>query len=646
MTPFKLFISTGLISIFLFIILLPACAQIKWAEFPGKLSEEHQEKVKFGYLTAPENHGTPEGRQIKVAFSLLKSKKSNPQDALLILPGGPGGSATNATGRILNVETIQNILKQKDVILLDPRGCGNSTPSLCDNLNELEVHYPYFFGKTEDEILSLITNAVMACKDTLEAADIDPAAYNSVAVAHDVEMLRKALGYDQWILRGHSYGTYYSQAVIHHFPQSVKSAILSGLVPKGSKTDLGDFYDMARSLDLTLKACGSDPTCNQQYPDLRERFLQILEKLDEAPIVLPDVVGKTMVVDANAFISIAFALNYTKNGLEVFPVLVESVEKGHHWVFRSMANALLSTFQIENDMLQIIKLNDKSFISTPANVFKDDFTESLFQHYRIASAYKINQIYTDVLGLKPLAFDTTRQVYDTPILLFDGQYDPVTPPDDTDEVAAYFPNHFKFTVENRSHDSNSSTVAAGSLQEYILSGKKPDLSGLDEQQDLNFATDVAFNQGVSALAAKVVANNYLSTAIIAGLLLLLLLIGFFYFPIRFLVRKIRKKPISLPLSHNLATWLVTLFGIGFLVLLVMAVMDTMAANQYLAVFGLTGQWSFIFIIPWLLVAALIASLFFSKSVWRSSTANKIFWSVSWLGGLGMVVFLWANGFVG
>ena len=80
-------------------------------------------------------------------------------------------------------------------------------------------------------------------------------------------------------------------------------------------------------------------------------------------------------------------------------------------------------------------------------------------------------------------------------------------------------------------------------------------------------------------------------------------------------------------------------------LLVMAVMDTMATNQFLAVFGLLGKWSFIFIIPWLLVAALVASLYFSKNVWQTSTGNRIFWSVSWLGGMGMVVFLWVNGFI-
>ncbi|MGK7396438.1 MAG: alpha/beta fold hydrolase [Candidatus Cyclobacteriaceae bacterium M3_2C_046] len=622
-----------------------AQAQIEWAEFPGKIPEEHQDKVKFGYLTVPENHDQPTGRKIQVAFSLLQSNNNDKQDALIFLPGGPGGNATSATGILLNMKPIQKILEQKDIVLLDPRGCGHSSPSLCENLNDLEIYYPHFFDRTDEEIKILVTKAVKACKDTLNEAGIDPTAYSAVSVAHDVEMLRKTLGYEQFILRGHSYGSYYSQAVIHHYPESVKAAIISGLVPKGVKTDLDDFNNMVRSFQLTFDACQKDASCKQQYPDLKETFMATLEKLDQSPIIL-DVADKTIEIDASAFISIAFGLNYFKDGLEVLPLLIKSVEEDKQWVFQSLANALLATFSaIENDMLHIIKLNDKSLVYTPADGFKDEFTERLYHFYNSKLHYDLTKIYRDELGIKAQPFDTTRTIYDTPILLFDGLYDPVTPPANTDKVAAYFPNHFKFTVTDRSHDASASFENI--MPEYISKpGQQPNLSELDELEGLSFATEVTFNKGVSTLAGKVVSGNYLNMAIIAGIFLLLLLIGFFYFPVRFLVRKLRKKPVTLPLSTNLSTWAVTLLAIGFLALLAMALMDTMETNQYLAIFGLSGQWSFIFIIPWLLLVALIASLYFSKSVWRTSTGNKIFWSVSWLGGLGMIVFLVVNGFIG
>ena len=620
-------------------------AQVEWADFPGELPEEHREKVKFGYLTVPENHQDANSREIQVAFSVIKSTNDNANEAVIYLPGGPGGSATNATGILLKNKSIHKILEQKDIVLLDPRGCGHSSPSLCENLNDLEIYYPHFFDRTDEEIKNMVTRAVKACKDTLKEAGIDPTAYSATSVAHDVEMLRKTLGYEQFILRGHSYGSYYSQAVIHHYPESVKAAIISGLVPKGVKTDLDDFNNMVRSFQLTFDACQKDASCKQQYPDLKETFMAILEKLDQSPIIL-DVADKTIEIDASAFISIAFGLNYFKDGLEVLPLLIKSVEEDKEWVFQSLANALLATFSaIENDMLHIIKLNDKSLVHTPADGFKDEFTERLYHFYNSKLHYDLTKIYRDELGIKAQPFDTTRIAYDTPILLFDGLYDPVTPPTNTDQVAAYFPNHFKFTVTDRSHDASASFENI--MPEYVLKpGQQPNLSELDELEGLSFATEVTFNKGVSTLAGKVVSGNYLNMAIIAGIFLLLLLIGFFYFPVRFLVRKLRKKPVTLPLSTNLSTWAVTLLAIGFLALLAMGLMETMETNQYLAIFGLTAQWSYIFIIPWLLLVALFASLFLSKSVWRTSTGNKIFWSLSWLGGLGMFVFLGVNGFIG
>ena len=182
-------------------------AQIEWADYPGKLPKNFQSNVKFGYLTVPENHEQPDGRKIQVAFSILKSNKKN-AEAVLYLPGGPGGGYTSFMAEFTASPPIQKIIEQHDIVFLDPRGCGNSSPSLCENLNGAELRYPTIFGKTEEEIETMITAAAIVCKDSLDAVGIDPTTYNSTSVAHDVEMLRKALGYDQWILRGHSYGSY------------------------------------------------------------------------------------------------------------------------------------------------------------------------------------------------------------------------------------------------------------------------------------------------------------------------------------------------------------------------------------------------------------------------------------------------------
>jgi pimeloyl-ACP methyl ester carboxylesterase len=118
-----------------------------------------------------------------------------------------GGSFTNNMDNFFGYFAKQKILEHKDILFLDPRGCGNSKPTLCENLNDTEVAYPGIFGRTEAEIEALLVKAVEECCDSLVAANIDPRAYSSVAVAHDIELLRKEMGYRQWIVRGHFYGS-------------------------------------------------------------------------------------------------------------------------------------------------------------------------------------------------------------------------------------------------------------------------------------------------------------------------------------------------------------------------------------------------------------------------------------------------------
>ena len=616
--------------------------QIEWKDYPGQLEEKHKDKVKYGHLITPEDHSQPEGSKIKVAFCLLKGKSENKEDAVIYLPGGPGGSVTYAVEILLNLNPIQEILEHKDIILFDPRGCGNSIPSLCENLDELEIKYPTIFGKSNEEIEALVINAIMACKDSLDSKGIDPTAYSSVSVAHDVEMLRKTLGYKKWILRGHSYGSYYSQVLIHHFPETVKTAILSGLVPKGIHSDLDEFNDIVRSLKLTFESCQNDSLCNQKYPDLQERFMSVLQHLNENPVIIKGVSKTPIVLNAHVFISAAWRISYSKDGLEILPLLIESVEQGKDWVFNGMAHSLL-LFPIENDMLQIIKLNDKTFIHENQKEFSDDFSAKLYGYFFTESVNNINKIYTDLLGIKAQPFDTTQKIYSTPVLLFDGLYDPITPPEHTMQVANYFPNHIMFTVPDRAHDASSSLHLI--IPQYIINpGQQPDLSELEALEGLQFPKDVVYNKGVSLLTASIISNEYMTIAIILGAIALLV-IGFFYFPVRFLIRKIRKKQTSLPASTSLAIWLVNFLSIGFLILLAIAVMKTMSINDFLTIFGLSGQWSYIFIIPWLIAATLIVCLILSKQVFQKSIGVKIFWSISWLGGFGMIMFLWINGFI-
>ena len=402
---------------------------------------------------------------------------------------------------------------------------------------------------------------------------------------------------------------------------------------------------MTHAIKKVIEACEKDPACSQNYPDLENRFLEVLDSLNKEPIKIEGFSNEPIMVDAQVFVLAIFAMIYTKDGMEVLPMLVEMTEQGNDWIFRPLAQSLL-TWPIENDMLKIISMNDRATFAEPtgSHSYEDPFFQAVYQYCYNDFDHKIERIYSEILELTPHPYDTTTTVYQTPVLLFDGFYDPVTPPIFTDQVAGYFPNHISFTVADRGHD------ASGGFEQIIPAyisnpGVKPDLAELQGSPNFEFAHDIILNSGISSLAMKIATGNYLTTAIILGIVLLLLVIGFLYFPIRFIVKKVGKKPVALPITITLSTWLIAFFSIVFLGVLALAVSDTLSSNMYLLAFGLPGQWWILFIFPWLVLIALLVSLYFYQKYRPIGSGNKIFWSLSWFGGLGFLLFFWVSGVI-
>ena len=68
-----------------------------------------------------------------------------------------------------------------------------------------------------------------------EAQGIDLSAYNSVQNAADVDLIRQALGYDEYNYYGVSYGTFLGFHLLRDQPEHLRSAILDGVVPTESE---------------------------------------------------------------------------------------------------------------------------------------------------------------------------------------------------------------------------------------------------------------------------------------------------------------------------------------------------------------------------------------------------------------------------
>ncbi len=181
-----------------------------------------------GTLSVPMRRARPDGGRVGLAFVRLPA--ADPRragDPVVFLTGGPGLSAI-AAGRGRLFDLFDVLRRNADVILLDQRGCGESTPSLaCDDPLRVPLDRPV----TRQEFTAAAIDAMRACATRLAQRGIDLAAFNAAESADDVADLVGALGYPRAALLGWSYGSHLAMAMIRRHESLVSRAVFAG--PEG-----------------------------------------------------------------------------------------------------------------------------------------------------------------------------------------------------------------------------------------------------------------------------------------------------------------------------------------------------------------------------------------------------------------------------
>lgn len=140
-----------------------------------------QEIVRCGDLLVPEDPSRPQGRHIKLYFIVLPAlERAEGTAPLFDLAGGPGLAATAGASYFLTDGRIHR--QRRDVVLVDQRGTGESSPLRCPELelaNSLAPMYP--------------PDAVRRCRQTLQQS-ADLSQYHTDKTVADLEAVRKALG--------------------------------------------------------------------------------------------------------------------------------------------------------------------------------------------------------------------------------------------------------------------------------------------------------------------------------------------------------------------------------------------------------------------------------------------------------------------
>ncbi|KAI1152577.1 TAP-like protein-domain-containing protein [Nemania diffusa] len=212
--------------------------------------------------------------------------KENRIGYLFINPGGPGGQATSAVASLADV-VAPEIQARFDIIGLDPRGVGISTPVQCDP--EVFNKRVKFMPKTDEGYDALVQYNKDLGASCLEKTGPLVNYVDTISAVKDHEAVRLALGEKATYL-GLSYGTQLFSQYAQLFPDSFRAIALDGNL-QHSQSESTNILVEGTSYESTLKAffnwCTSDETCALQGKDVAAVFTSVRDKASVAPIPAP-----------------------------------------------------------------------------------------------------------------------------------------------------------------------------------------------------------------------------------------------------------------------------------------------------------------------------------------------------------------------
>jgi pimeloyl-ACP methyl ester carboxylesterase len=288
----------------------------------------HEYAVLDGRLRVPENRAKPAGRTIELAYARVRSPAAEPGPPLVFLNGGPGQPATPIADDPATLEEWRELLARADVVFLDQRGTGRSTPSLALAFDE---SLPEDFFLDVAAARAYFLGAERRAREHFQAQGIELAAYDVVESADDVEAVRAALGVEQIDVLGYSFGTVLATAALRRHPEHVRRAVLVG-------TETAEEWGSLPTLletQIEKLAClaAADPGVNHAVPDMAELLARVLDRLEREPLfveVEDRRTGERVTLPLGRF-GLEFLLRIDLgdgNDFPYFPALLWSLDQG------------------------------------------------------------------------------------------------------------------------------------------------------------------------------------------------------------------------------------------------------------------------------------------------------------------------------
>lgn len=391
----------------------PTAASARWRPHECWFAAPAGVTVTCGTVDVPERRALAatdgEVAAVTLAVAVVHSAAATPApDPVVYLAGGPGSPAIRSALEML--PAFETVLAQRDLVVVDQRGTGYSTPSLA-------------CAPAEDP---------GACRARLVAAGVDLAAYTTRENAADVAEVIAALGRGPANLLGGSYGTRLGLTVLRDHPEAVRSAVLDSVAPVQVNTGPGVARSNAAGLRVLAAGCSADPACSSRHGDVEERLAEAVRALDAIPARV-ELGGGTVEVTGADLVSLLVSAQYYTEAIPALPAVVHAAAAGDLVPYARLATRIaeatgdLSAQASEGMMWSVECAENVAFETAPEFAAAVVGVDPAVGGHLVASSLYASGICEvwDVPAVDRAEKEPVSS--DVPVFLLAGEYDPVTP---------------------------------------------------------------------------------------------------------------------------------------------------------------------------------------------------------------------------
>jgi pimeloyl-ACP methyl ester carboxylesterase len=441
----------------------PHAGQVSFEPYTLTTYDGQPHSAELGHLWVPENRQKNSSHLIQLAFVRLKSSGANPGGPIVYLSGGPGIPAIVMARVPVYYNLFEKLRQVADVILLDQRGLGMSSPNLNDCPAGGKIPTDAFASR--EQFIHALAQAAGDCASYWHSMGVDLTAYNTEENADDIDDLRRALGAAKMSLVGHSYGTELGLSVIRRHGDGIDRAVFA------SVEGPGDHDTMPWVLDLQLKKIArlvaADPTLGKDFPDLVSLFQEDIQKLHAHPATLTITKHATnepiqVTVGAVALEFMVEQMLANGRAISALPALLKSISPDDDGLLQRRIESLYNDFDSGITLMGLT--TDCADPTPPALVAQSqsDARDSLFSD--VSRIDMQPEICNEALGKFAVSPEYFAPLYgEVPTLFLSGTLDADTPPMKAERMRWGFSRSTMIVVENGFHE----TLPAPEVQSLV-----------------------------------------------------------------------------------------------------------------------------------------------------------------------------------